>query len=485
MALKNAGSSSCANADFRGLRQSVAMLRRITRTLAVAAVAMLPVVAGAEQVPAQSLTLEQMRVLGYQAIGARRPDVALYIATRLLDRDPRDAYGHYLKARAHLDMGQMNAANAAGRSAFRHAASPTQRFESARITALSAFNLDQFSTAQWWLRRAGDTAPNGTDRARTQRDHAAVQARNPLRVALQFSVVPSSNVNNGAGSRFNIIDGIPVVGVLSPDAQALAGVVAEADLRASYRVRQSAKSETRLTAGFNIRDVTLDSAAKAAIAALGPMDFGAQRVELGATHIYRASPRDQLVLGGLVGRQWYGGRQNYDFARLSAGMLRAVAERTAVGADAMIEHRNITNSTRTEHAFALRASVTQRLRGDGGLLVGALFYSGHRTTLIGRSSNTVGASLSWDLGQVIGPAQVSMNLRASRSLYPDYTIGVIAVPGGRRDDILSAAISLSFPQVSYAGFAPMVTISGTRSQSNVSRFTTSERAITLGLRSQF
>ena len=465
------------------------MPRRISRALLVATLLMAGI-AGADPSapvagPVRSLSLEQMQVLGYQAIGSGRPDVALYIADQLLIRDPRDAYAHYLKAKAHLNMGQMQAARTAGRAAFRHAASPTQKFESARLTAQSAYGLDRFTSAQWWLRRATDAARTDADRARVIRDYAAVQARNPVRVALQFSVVPSSNVNNGAGSRFNIIDGVPVVGILSPDAQALGGVVAEADLRASYRLRQTARSETRLSSTFTIRDVTLDRAAKATIAPLGPMDFGAQRFELGLTHVHRASPRDQLSLGAQVGRQWYGGQANYDFLRVSAGVLRAVAERTALGADVMLETRDITNRTRTERAFSLRGSVTRRLHGDGGLLVGALFYSGFRTTLAGRSSSTWGASATWDLGKMVGPAQVSLNLRASRSHFAGYTIGVIAVPGGRRDDTLTAAVSLSFPQISYAGFAPVVTLSGSRTRSNVSRFTTSEQAITLGVRSQF
>jgi len=85
---------------------------------------------------------------------------------------------------------------------------------------------------------------------------------------------------------------------------------------------------------------------------------------------------------------------------------------------------------------------------------------------------------------MIGPARVSAGVVLGYSDYPDY-VALFAVPGGRQDKSVYANVSLFFPDVDYAGFAPTVQISTGRKFSNVSRFDTRELSVAMGIQSKF
>ena len=61
-------------------------------------------------------------------------------------------------------------------------------------------------------------------------------------------MTPSSNVNGGADTPYNIIDGVPLVGTLSAGAQALSGWIGQTSLNVGYRLRRS-------EAGWRIIDI--------------------------------------------------------------------------------------------------------------------------------------------------------------------------------------------------------------------------------------
>ena len=68
--------------------------------------------------------------------------------------------------------------------------------------------------------------------------------------------------------------------------------------------------------------------------------------------------------------------------------------------------------------------------------------------------------------------------------FRDYVF-VQVVPGGREDLRVFASVNAFFPDYSYAGFAPVVTLSASRTDSNVSRFDTNDLSLSFTFRSTF
>lgn len=431
-------------------------------------------------------SLEEARLLGMAAIASGRPDIAAAIAEGMLARDPDDPYAQFLLARAHLDAGALPQAQAAGKRAFRLARSPEQKFQAARLTAQAAWNRDQFPAAQWWLRRAAAAAPSDAQREATLRELRAVRGRNPLSFGLSLSVSPSDNVNNGASSQFNIIDGVPVVGWLSPDGQALAGVVAEVGADAGWRLRADATSLTTLGASVDLREVRLSDAARAAAPDLDPGAFDSARAEVVLRHVHRPAGKPWEVAGHVAaGAQTEAGALDFRYGRVGAELLRGFGDRTGLRVGGAMEVRGArAGDPQGDSVISLQASVTRLMPGADRVTLG-FYLSAYDTDRAGRSSATHGVQLSWQDGAPIGPVQLGASIGFGETHFPGYAVGFIPVPFGRLDRTLSASLDMTFPGLSWAGFAPRVTLSHVTTDSNVSRFETDRTGLLFGIESRF
>lgn len=459
----------------------------MTRAAALLLAAALAVAAPAQaQDGGRSYSVQEARLLGMAAIASGRPDIAATIAQGLLARDPADPYAQFLLARAHLDAGQLPQAQAAGKRAFRLARSPEQRFQAARLTAQAAWNRDQFPAAQWWLRRAAAAAPSDAQREATLRELRAVRGRNPLSFGLSVSVAPSDNVNNGASSQFNIIDGVPVVGWLSPDGQALGGVVAEVGADAALRLRGDATSATTLGVSVDLREVRLSGAARRAAPDLDPGAYDSARAEVVLRHVHRPAGKPWEVAGHIAaGAQTEAGALDFRFARLGAEVLRGFGDSTGLRVGAAMELRDArAGDPQGDTVLSLQASVTRLLPGRDRLTLG-VYLSQFDTDRAGRSSATRGVQVAWQDGQPLGPVQLGASLGFGQTHFPGYSVGFIPVPGGRQDQTLSASLDMTFPDLSWAGFAPRVTLSHVTTDSNVSRFDTDRTGLLFGIESRF
>ena len=68
--------------------------------------------------------------------------------------------------------------------------------------------------------------------------------------------------------------------------------------------------------------------------------------------------------------------------------------------------------------------------------------------------------------------------------YPDYTV-VLPVPGGRQDETGYLRAEAVLKDFGYGGFAPVLSINLSQTDSNVSRFTNTEQGFGLTMRSTF
>lgn len=429
-----------------------------------------------------TLSLAQTDALAGQALAQGRSRLAYDLSKGLLAADKHNPRAHYYQALALAQARAYGPAEKKAALAYWHAETDAQRYQAANLAAQLSFADDRLTGSQFWLRRAVDHAPDAVARAQTVTAFQTVRARNPLRFDLRLSTTPSDNVNNGANSPLNLIDGVPVVGVLSPSAQALSGVITTAQASVSYRVAQSAERETRLRGRVNARRVDISDP----VAGLSGDDLSSTVAEVGVSQYLRGGSEAvtwKFDLDG--GRVWYGGDPLYDFARLGAARYQRLGEQVLLSFGGSFEDQQ------DEAARGADSSVAGGFAGlgaslDGGGRIGVqVQYRNTDSSGVNRASEQWTGIASYAPGRDIGPAHLEFTLGISRLEYGQYQVGFINVPGGRDDSSVFGGVTATFKTWGYMGFVPTLTVTSERSESNISRFDVEETSITLGIRSEF
>ena len=164
-----------------------------------------------------------------------------------------------------------------------------------------------------------------------------------------------------------------------------------------------------------------------------------------------------------------------------------------MSAYATAEQRDFPLSSRPE-GREVRLGAGWRTRvGDAGTLGLSLGYESEDRTGPDFDNESLSLSLSWSPARPWGPAQMSFSLDGRVTDYPDYRVvgltslglAAVKVPGGREDRSLSLTARARFDDLGYAGFVPVVTVTGKRQTSNVTRFETEGVSVRLGIESAF
>ncbi|MGL5009971.1 MAG: hypothetical protein ACRC6I_08815, partial [Paracoccaceae bacterium] len=278
---------------------------------------------GAVSAAAQPVVLDAraMRQLAFEAARAGFAEDALEITDALLLRDPNDSSALTIRSQALRDLGDYPAAVAAARAAWANAATPPARFGAAMAMAAAQSSSGNRTSAELWLRRAANNAPNERAYAIARRDFGYVQSRNPWRFVLDLTVAPSSNVNNGSRQDQLSLPGLPIFFEIPPESQALSGVELGFGIDATYRFSPTGPNrQTALNFGANVQAVTLSAEAKADAPDARASDFTLTTLEAGITHRrgLDAEARTVLSLTGTYGHNWYGGDDLSDYLQLGA-----------------------------------------------------------------------------------------------------------------------------------------------------------------------
>lgn len=308
-----------------------------------------------------------------------------------------------------------------------------------------------------------------------------VRARNPLNFDLRFSISPSDNVNNGANSPVNIIEGSPLVGRLSPSAQAISGVVATTDLRLSFRIAQSERSRTRLTGRAYTRKVRFNNA----VAGLSAGDLSSSRLELGLSHaISGAQGRNHWQISAHGGRVWYADAPLYDYARLGVKRHQSLTDDLRLSFGGGIERQQDESAPKNDATVYDAFAQLGYTLGSGARLGAYVNFREIDSNGVNASSTQWTGVVSYTMGREIGPALLSLSLGQSVVDYDRYTV-FLPVPGGRVDESVFGGVTATFKDWSYMGFVPTVSVKAEKSRSNISRFDVDETSIRLGIRSEF
>jgi len=446
--------------------------------------------AGQAQAPLETheLSLDQARQLAVQALQSGNPGLAIQVSKGLLKADPRDPFAYYVIAQAHAKLNQPNLSRRAAARAYRYSETSQAQFQAAQMAARMAYTEGKPTLAQIWLRRTAIHAPTEREERLVAEDYRVLRSQNPWAFRLRTDLRPSNNVNNGADTALQIIDGVPVTGFLSPTAQALPGLIGSVDISSTYRLRANETSATSLGGRLYVQRVALSSASKSKAPLAHNSDFSSTYAEISLRHGF--------VVGGpgsggsaavdlALGESWYAGQRSYRFARLGAERGWRLDEgRTRLQLNAVAEDRSkVRYASNDARIFGLGAQLGRKLENGDKVTVTLAVRDTDAKTVNG-TFTSASMRTSYAFGKSVGPARVSAGLVLGYSDYPAY-VTFISAPGGRQDKSVYGDLSLFFDQYDYAGFAPMLRIRSGRKVSNISRFSTRDMSVSLSIESKF
>ena len=445
-------------------------------------------------IPMAEANAEQLGAAAVRALASGQNPEAAALAAELLRRDPKTPLGHYIFARLALAEGNTATARKAARRSFFAAQSPRQHYEAARIAGQAALAERRFGAAAFWARQTVQYAPDASARAVGVQDFRRLAALNPLAFSLKLGLRPSNNVNGGADDRLNVIDGFDTVGVLSDDAMALGGVVGTADVTASLRIAQDARSQTRLGLSGYSRLVDFYGRPTATPLSWGngpppaPVeirnaDYSTASLSTHLQHSRSFGPGFAGMAQIEAGRLWQGGQPAYDWQGLALSGSKSLTPKLQLSFGGAQERRDWVERARIDRRqqldFGLRGAAA---KGSWGLGLSA-------SALDSPSSQarywSVLASASFQPKAQLGPVALSLAAGASTTVYPDYMVFFMHPEGGRQDDAVFAELGLTVPKLGIAAFAPEVKLQAVTVDSNVSRFSRTELSVAVGWRSTF
>ena len=430
------------------------------------------------------LPLPEARLVALQAATQGQPDIALDVTARLLALNPEDGLAHLARSTAFLMKRAWSSAYRGGRLAFRHATDREGKYHSARVAALAAVGANRNLLAQYWFRRAGDFAETDRERARVEEQFRVIKSRSAVRFRFDASVMPSSNVNGGSESAYNIIDGLPYIGILTADAQALSGYIGQMSLRGTFRLSESPKHRTHLETGFYTRRVGLSDEAQAAAPAFDASTLSVTTLDVGLRRTQLLA-KDGPILSfhGALRGYWQGGTRSYMGVGGGVDLSHALTERITLFGGAEFEARNYEGGGDGEIKTA-RVGLSYTFP-NGNRLSGNVQVTDSTTPYFALDSDSVWGKVSLSFAQPVAGILFSTGIGMSHTDFPDYAIGFIPVPGGRQDEAIFFDVDATFTGLEFAGFSPSLRLRRSETTSNVSRFETSEWAVSLGIRSNF
>jgi len=455
------------------------------RMLQGAALALGLLGAGAAAAETLSLPVPAARGLARDAFRAGEFQLANQLANALLQARPGDTAALLLLAATEPLLGRPEAGRKAGRAAWRSTDVEGLKHEAAFYTARAALFEGRYTAAQIWLRRAYETTEDAAKRDSIALDYQRLRAVNPWTSSLSFSISPSSNLNGGSSYDLLLIEDLPIYGFLSGSAQALSGTTATVEASLGYKVFRSRTQETVLgftgLHSFN----TLSSEAKQIAPDSTGSDFNQALVEISLEHRWATAPAplpDSYALS--AGKRFFGGEALDDYARLALQRDYSLSDTMGLRLGTTVEQHWSQSGSADTLGVELSAQLATELPWGDALSFG---LSGSEAYSDSDNQSYTGwqAIVAYEIAEPVGPVALTLSLGYEVSDYPVYSIGIFEVPGGRRDEELSAALDMRFPTVSIMGFEPVLTVSGAWSNSNVSRFEGETLGLSLGFRSAF
>lgn len=434
------------------------------------------------QVQAEPLTLSPAQMLdaANRLVLVQRPTEALALTQALIARDPSDFSALLTASYAARDSGAFVEAESYGKRAWEAAQTSEQRYNAALAVAQAQASREHRSSAQLWLRRAVQEAPDQNARNRAIRDYRYVRARNPWSYDLSIAVAPSDNLN--AGTSTQVWDLGPILLPVPAEMQALSGVSSTVSGSIALTIREESNRRDRIGVLAARREVRLSSKARASAPHLRNSDFSFQQLE----GFYERAQRfsfGEITSRASLGQSRYGGAKLADFGRLSLDWERPLgdAKRGGIFGATLGLERELRRDNATRSADTQRLGLRWGERLGQGHLLASLDWKRIRSDSSAVDREDLSARVQYALAKPILGAHVALwaGLGQTDYGYSPYT------GGARRDLGREFGVSAFLANRELFGFAPEIAVTWDENRSDAVLFERSETAISLRLRSTF
>lgn len=428
-----------------------------------------------------TLTLPQARALAASMIRQQKPKAAREIALGILRGDPDDIPALLLLSQAEARLGRPAKARFAARRAFRKADAPNQKFAAAALVADSFAQQDRLNETQIWLRRAEPYAQSEPQKAALARNYAKVRNANPFSLRLSFNVKPTDNLNNAPTDGQIIIGGLPFE--LSGSGRALSGTEVAYGLDLQYSKPTKTGNRWSLGLAFDARDYVLSSQAKAQAPTAKRSDFSFRELEASARYTWIGEERSQTTLRFSSGTNWYGGDRLTDSIGTGLSYRWYPNPRTAmdVALNYTARHRRDAPA-RSSDVTQLSLAWTRSLENKGRLrLSTSVVDTASASSFVAYEGITFGGA--YTLGTPVLGATTQLSASYSLREY-DRATGIYG-SAARKDNQLSAGVTVLLKEAGIYGFAPTITLSASKTASNLDLYDTKQFGISFGIASVF
>ena len=425
------------------------------------------------------LTVLQARALAHQAALQGDLPLADALSSALLEQYPDDPQALLVRAVVARGVGRLDDAHDAAARAYHNTDIPALRFDAAMLAADIQTRREKFTSAQIWLRRADQAAPDEPRQQLVARAYQQVSRRNPLRVQLRFTARPSNNVNNGAETIVIDIGGLPFL--LDPSGQQLGGYEASTGVSLSFRLSESETQKTEALGELFYRKIWLTSDAKAKAPGAKGSDFDYGVLIGGLRHQRLIWPEVGISrITGLVGQSWYGGDELARWGELQLGQTVEQGNNRRLNFGTVLRtEKRLDDDINSAVSLALTAEAS-RAAASGGQYAfgGAVKNVWSDSATVDHFSTTLFASRAFDR---IGAIRPSLRASVEQRVYHKFS----TAPGGREDLSLSLGVDFVWPDISYYGFQPRLSLQARRTESNVDIYDRNEYSIGLTAVSRF
>lgn len=443
---------------------------------------------GAASAQEELLTLDEARYVAQQAALAGDHALARAIAIRLTEADPLDARALLILSASATAMGDAGAGQDAGAAAWTAARRrpdglpPDLRYDIARHTAFAAMQAGHLTTAQIWLRRATDVAPDAQEYDRSVQDFREVRSQNPMKLAFNLSIAPSSNLNGGASSSWLTIDDWYYVGPQTGTSLALSGFRTIAQAQMVYALPADATGRTYLgLRGFGAFH-DLSSEAKRITGGMSGAYLNFTSLEGNVTRqMAWPGTRWPLSLKLSLGHSWEGGLSAGPLLRLEGTTPVWMRDTSYVNTTLLSEWQNRPDGEMQSTGLSLDGEAKL---GPGRLGWSLALRDGDGPD-VNRQYRAVIGEMSYEPDRSFAQVRLRGALSAGMRDFPEYTLGPFGVTDGRHDRSLGLSLDIMPESLGVMGYIPRVTLNAQATDSNISRFETRQLGVSFGIDSRF
>jgi hypothetical protein len=455
---------------------------RVLRTLGLRIAMCVGVIIAPLTANAQTdISLDEAQLLAFGLVDRGQPAAALELIAILQSEDRNQTASLFIaRSRAERALGQFDAAIASGRAAFRVAETDGEKFLAARVIAQALSSAERRTSAQYWLRRAAQFAPDDRTYAIARQEFGYVRSRNALSYSLNLSAQPTDNINNAP--RDNTYE---VLGLIftDPTAVPISGTNFQASGVLTYRLPATDRQTSQISLSYSGRRVALGSDAATIDPDLDASALSTDRITAGwSTRILQSDTGG--ILDGDVNlySDWSGGTHVQNGARAGLGYTWQIVDSgqsVRLGATYDAATR-LDNATRSFQSWGAQSTWTGRFEGIGSLQVtGAYTDVDSQSFAVARSIWALSANYA--LPEPVFGANLSLALLHSKTTYDE----PLYISDPRKDDTTLISLRAAIGSIEVMGFSPVLELNHERVRSNVTIFDTEASNLSLSVQSQF